>query len=79
MFASVAADWLHCERLQGLVASDRGLNAMQNCHVLAIIGQNKGLQTKPSISRFDLRRVNCSGSLNPTVLSESHGKTSDTN
>jgi hypothetical protein len=54
--------------LQGLVASDRGLNAMQNCHVLAIIGQNKGLQTKPSISRFDLRRVNCSGSLNPTVL-----------
>jgi hypothetical protein len=26
---------------------------------------NKGSQTKPSISRFDLRRVNRSGSLNP--------------
>ena len=31
---------------------------------------NKGLQTKPSISRFDLRRVNCSGSLNPAVRQE---------
>jgi len=28
---------------------------------------NKGLQTKPSNSRFDLRRVNRSGSLNPVV------------
>ena len=26
------------------------------------------MQTKPSISRFGLRNVNCSGSLNPTVL-----------
>jgi hypothetical protein len=30
--------------------------------------KNKGLQTKPSISRFDLCCVNCSGSLNPAVI-----------
>ncbi len=29
--------------------------------------QNEAMHTKPSISRFDLRRVNCSGSLNPGV------------
>ncbi len=28
---------------------------------------NNGLQTKPAISRFDLRRVNRSGSLKPGV------------
>ncbi|MEQ1828835.1 MAG: hypothetical protein ABL921_22925 [Pirellula sp.] len=31
---------------------------------------NKGLQTTPSISRFDLRRVNRSGSLNPVVIDQ---------